>query len=59
MESAMSETHDQDDLPPKKDRQHIPTLGFIFGEVTGSVVWIAVILLLAAGVAWLAIRSMS
>jgi hypothetical protein len=54
----MSETHDQDDLPPKKDRQHNPTLGFTVGEVSGSLVWLVIILALAAVVAWLAIRWM-
>jgi hypothetical protein len=54
----MSESHDQDDLPPKKDRQHNPTLGFIFGEVTGSLMWIVIILALAGVVAWAVIRWM-
>jgi hypothetical protein len=54
----MSEMHDQDDLPPKNDRQHNPTLGFTIGEVSGSLVWLVIILALAAVVAWLAIRWM-
>lgn len=55
----MSESHDQDDLPPKKDRQHNPTLGFIFGEVSGAVVWIAIFLAAASALAWAVIRWMS
>ena len=52
----MSETHDQDDLPPKKDRQHIPTLGFTLGEVMGSAVWLVPIIAVGGVIAWLVIR---
>lgn len=54
----MSETHDQDDLPPKKDKPRNITLGFTVGEVSGSLVWLVVILALAGVVAWLAIGWM-
>ena len=56
----MSETHDQDDLPPQKVPPHIGSrFSVMLGEVLGSVVWIAIIIALGIGVAWLAIRSLS
>ena len=55
----MSETHDQDDLPPKKKPPSGITLGYTLGEVIGSLVWIVPIILLGAALAWLAIRWLS
>jgi len=52
----MSETHDQDDLPPKKDKPHPPTLGFTLGEVVGALTWLIPIILVGGFLAWLAIR---
>ncbi len=55
----MSDMHDQDDLPPKKDKPHQATLSVMLGEVAGSAVWIAIIFAIAAVLAWLAIKWMS
>ena len=48
-----------DDLPPPKKPEEERTLGITLGEVFGSAVWIAVILALAAVIAWAAISWMS
>ena len=55
----MSETHDQDDLPPKKDKPHPPTLGFTMGEVIGALTWLLPILAVGAVLAWLVIKWLS
>ena len=55
----MSESHDQDDLPPKKEKPHQPTLSVMLGEIAGSLVWIVPILAVGALLAWLLIRWMS
>ena len=55
----MSETHDQDDLPPKKEKPHSASLAVMVGEIMGSLVWIVPILALAAVLAWLMINWLS
>jgi hypothetical protein len=55
----MSETHDQDDLPPKKEKPHSASLAVMVGEIVGSLVWIVPILAVGAVLAWLLIRWMS
>jgi hypothetical protein len=55
----MSETHDQDDLPPKKKPPSGITLGFTLGEVIGSLVWLVPIIAVGALLAWLMIKWLS